>query len=185
MSELPKVAPLLWVLWHHLGANSTVGQPIREYLGIGRSDLLTDGQAKVAQEYGIRRASGNGDEILQVPAYARVACHDEELLRRLERLEAQLAMHARVFDAQLAMHARVFDLVLQQVDVVRHPTGEPAKPAAASARGTLGERVQRKMLKNLGKSWDHTAAEILREVADWVEPHSSDAAAELRMEAGR
>ena len=174
MSELPKVAPLLWVLWHHLGANSTVGQPIREYLGIGRSDLLTDGQTKVAQEYGVRRASGNGDEILQVPAYARVACHDEELLRRLERLEAQLAMHARVFD-----------LVLQQVDVVRHPTGEPAKPAAASARGTLGERVQRKMLKNLGKSWDHTAAEILREVADWVEPHSSDAAAELRMEAGR
>jgi hypothetical protein len=174
MSDLPKVAPLLWVLWHHLGANSTVGQPIREYLGIGRSDLLTDGQTKVAQEYGIRRASGNGDQILEAPAYARVACHDEELLRRLERLEAQLAMHAKVFD-----------LVLQQVDAMRHPTREPAKPAAASARGTLAERVQRKMLKNLGKSWDHTGAEILREVADWIEPRSGVIAAELRMEAGR
>lgn len=174
MSELPKVAPLLWVLWHHLGADSTVGQPIREYLGIGRYERLTNGQAKVAQEYGVERARINGDVIVEIPAYARVAHHPEELLQRMERLEAQLAAHAKVFD-----------LVLQQVDVVRHPTGEPAKSAAASAREALGERVQRKMLKNLGKTWDHTAAEIIRDVADWIEPHSSDAAAELRMEAGR
>jgi len=49
----------------------------------------------------------------------------------------------------------------------------------------LTERVQRKMLENLGKPWYHTAAEIVREVADWIKPHSSDAAAELRMEVGR
>lgn len=32
---------LLWVLWHHQGGSSPVGQPIRRALGIGQFDHLT------------------------------------------------------------------------------------------------------------------------------------------------
>lgn len=35
---------LLWTLYHHQGANSDIGQPIRRALGIGRHDRLTPEQ---------------------------------------------------------------------------------------------------------------------------------------------
>jgi hypothetical protein len=35
---------LLWALYHHQGANSEVGQPIRKALGIGEHDRLTEQQ---------------------------------------------------------------------------------------------------------------------------------------------
>lgn len=42
---------LLWVLWHHQGGNSPVGQPIRTVLGIGRFDRLTDDQVADAKRW--------------------------------------------------------------------------------------------------------------------------------------
>ena len=40
---------LLWALYNHQGANSTIGQPIRKALGIGQFDRLTNEQIEKAQ----------------------------------------------------------------------------------------------------------------------------------------
>ena len=40
---------LLWALYHHQGANSDVGLPIRKALGIGRYDVMTNEQIKEAE----------------------------------------------------------------------------------------------------------------------------------------
>jgi hypothetical protein len=42
---------LLWVLWHHQGANSGVGQAIRFALGMGQHDRMTDEQLAQAKCY--------------------------------------------------------------------------------------------------------------------------------------
>jgi hypothetical protein len=49
--ESSAVAPLLWVLWHHLGANSPVGQPIREYLGMGQFEPMSKEQVESAKRW--------------------------------------------------------------------------------------------------------------------------------------
>lgn len=45
-------AALLWVLWHHQGLGSPVGQPIRFALGMGRFDRLSDEQLIEAKRWG-------------------------------------------------------------------------------------------------------------------------------------
>lgn len=45
-------AALLWVLWHHQGASSNVGQPIRFVLGMGKYDRLTESQIAQAKTWG-------------------------------------------------------------------------------------------------------------------------------------
>lgn len=56
-TELPyEFAPefrraLLWLLWHHQGGKSPVGQPIRAMLGIGQHDPLTDSELAEAKAY--------------------------------------------------------------------------------------------------------------------------------------
>ena len=40
---------LLWALYNHQGGNSTIGQPIRKALGIGKFDRLTSEQIEKAQ----------------------------------------------------------------------------------------------------------------------------------------
>ena len=44
-------APLLWLLWKHLGSQSPVGQPIREYLGMGQFDRMSEAQIEAARGY--------------------------------------------------------------------------------------------------------------------------------------
>lgn len=49
-NELEKLRGLLlWALYNHQGANSTIGQPIRNALGIGQFDALTSDQIEKAQ----------------------------------------------------------------------------------------------------------------------------------------
>ena len=43
------VAVLLWLLWHHQGGSSDIGQPIRAMLGMGQHDHLTDAQVAEAR----------------------------------------------------------------------------------------------------------------------------------------
>ena len=42
---------LLWVLWHHQGGSSKVGQPIRFALGIGQHEHLSDYQIREAKRW--------------------------------------------------------------------------------------------------------------------------------------
>ena len=53
-------ALLLWALYHHQGGKSEVGQPIRQLLGIGQHDHLTNKQ--------IERASKAAHAALERPA---------------------------------------------------------------------------------------------------------------------
>lgn len=43
---------LLWALYHHQGASSEVGQPIRKYLHIGPHSRMTDEQIREAMVAG-------------------------------------------------------------------------------------------------------------------------------------
>jgi hypothetical protein len=45
------IAPLLWVLYHHQGGSSPVGQPIRTYLGMGEHERLTPQQIRAARSW--------------------------------------------------------------------------------------------------------------------------------------
>jgi hypothetical protein len=49
--DLSDAAPLLWLLWNHLGSSSSVGQPIRQYLGMGRFESMSDAQIGAANQY--------------------------------------------------------------------------------------------------------------------------------------
>ena len=49
--DLSKQAPLLWLLWNHLGSQSPVGQVIREYLGMGRFERMTEEQIEAADHW--------------------------------------------------------------------------------------------------------------------------------------
>lgn len=42
---------LLWVLWHHQGGSSPVGQPIRFALGMGRDEHLSEQQIADAKRW--------------------------------------------------------------------------------------------------------------------------------------
>ena len=42
---------LLWVLWHHQGSSSDVGQPIRFALGMGQTEPLTGRQIAQAKRW--------------------------------------------------------------------------------------------------------------------------------------
>ena len=44
-------AALLWVLWHHQGGSSPVGQAVRFALGMGQFDRLTDQQVTQAKSW--------------------------------------------------------------------------------------------------------------------------------------
>jgi hypothetical protein len=50
--DLTNVAPLLWVLWNHQGSQSSAGQPIRRYLGMGQFERMSKEQVEAAASFG-------------------------------------------------------------------------------------------------------------------------------------
>jgi hypothetical protein len=50
-------AALLWVLWHHQGGSSPVGQPLRFALGMGQHGALNDHQVAEAKRWAARTGS--------------------------------------------------------------------------------------------------------------------------------
>jgi hypothetical protein len=70
--DLTSAAPLLWVLWHHLGASSPVGQPIRRYLGMGQHDRMTPEEVVAAKRWA-RRSMGVQDYLDSIPSYSSAA----------------------------------------------------------------------------------------------------------------
>lgn len=55
-------AALLWVLWHHQGSSSKVGQPIRYALGMGQHEHLNDHQLSEAKRWGKLEPKPSKDE---------------------------------------------------------------------------------------------------------------------------
>ena len=58
-------ALLLWLLWHHQGARSDVGQPIRDLLGMSRYEPMSDEQLQIAREWGDRWLRGEEKALAQ------------------------------------------------------------------------------------------------------------------------
>ena len=48
--DLSSSAPLLWLLWNHQGSRSPVGLPIRDYLGMGQFESMSDAQIEAANQ---------------------------------------------------------------------------------------------------------------------------------------
>lgn len=65
MATDPTRAALLWVLWHHQGASSPVGQPIRLALGMGPYDRLTELDVVAAKEWGQLTRTGTDPQPTQ------------------------------------------------------------------------------------------------------------------------
>ena len=59
-------APLLWVLYNHQGAYSPIGQPIRQYLGIGQFEPMTADQIQAA-----KRVNSSASHIVVPPQNCR------------------------------------------------------------------------------------------------------------------
>ena len=59
---------LLWALYHHQGASSDVGQPIRQALGIGQYERMTEEPIAMAKE---AAAFGSNAEVTGVEPKAK------------------------------------------------------------------------------------------------------------------
>lgn len=53
---------LLWLLWHHQGASSPTGQPIRRALGIDKHAPMTEAQIEAGQRFGVGAACTTAGE---------------------------------------------------------------------------------------------------------------------------
>lgn len=60
-----ELAPLLWVLWHHQGGKSDVGQPIRKYLGMGQFERMSDKQIDVAKHWAQSNGQARSREVAE------------------------------------------------------------------------------------------------------------------------
>jgi hypothetical protein len=140
------VAPLLWVLWHHMGGNSPVGQPIRKYLGMGQFERMSKEQVKAAK--------GWGSIPFQVaPANTIAECGgpcEEDF---------------RLCDCGL----------LQQLNPQR-PPATTTEPRFAGLIERVAEAMgpQTQAAQEAGELPYSTARAAIREVAEWLEEQEND-----------
>jgi len=107
-SEVPEFsdsarAALLWVLWHHQGGSSPVGQPIRFALGMGQHERLSDWQLSEARRWGQLRGLAPGACRDTAPAPAEVRAETAETAlaasrEREARMWAVLETWVRAFE---------------------------------------------------------------------------------------
>lgn len=150
-------APLLWVLYNHQGAYSPIGQPIRQYLGIGQFEPMTADQIQAA-----KRVNSSASHIVVPPQNCRQRLKSEGKPYPKSSCEfcGSILSPNRIWrecDAALAME------VSQQ-----------SKPSA----GSLVERVLQKVLDTpspapLSISPNQIRTAIL-EVAAWLRVESED-----------
>lgn len=63
-------AAIAWVLWHHQGGSSPVGQPLRFALGMGQHDRMTDQQIAEAKRFAAWANATTEDFHQRAPAQA-------------------------------------------------------------------------------------------------------------------
>lgn len=97
-------AALLWVLWHHQGGSSHIGQPIRFALGMGQHEHLNDWQVAEAKRWGASCGLGPGDCRDPAPAPAEVP--SQHAGARMGTEEGGEAYTAGYFDGDEAGYAR-------------------------------------------------------------------------------
>ncbi|MBN3832906.1 hypothetical protein [Burkholderia sp. Ac-20344] len=119
-------ALLLNVLWHHQGGKSTIGQPIREMLGIGPHDHLTGDQLTEAKRIEKLVANKAMEDVLQA---------ENDLLRadlkRRSDVEAGHVWHW-IGDGTDALESLNCQVIIKATDL-RALLDAPQPPAPASA----------------------------------------------------
>lgn len=93
-------AAIAWVLWHHRGGSSPVGQPLRFALGMGQHDRMTDHQIAEAKRFAAWANATTEDFHQRAPAQA-VDLAENMLSVLIE--EGVLARNGRVFKKLRAM----------------------------------------------------------------------------------
>lgn len=112
-------AAIAWVLWHHQGGSSAVGQPLRFALGMGQHDRMTDQQIAEAKRFATW--AGVSSEGFQHRSPALAVDHQAALLAeershsetidqrdRCEEVADELADHiARITGVDIGEHSSV------------------------------------------------------------------------------
>lgn len=124
-------AALLFALWHHQGGSSPVGQPIREILGIGRFDRLSDADIDAAKSF----APPPVEAKQQGPGEAT----DADIAAWLERHDLDHAI--RGTDARAAFEdAQTFHMTQAPQVEAKRQTGEAESYALQAALSWINER---------------------------------------------
>lgn len=79
-------AAIAWVLWHHQGGSSPVGQPLRFALGMGQHDRMTDHQIAEAKRFAAWANATTEDFHHRAPAQAVDLADFKALYRAYVRL---------------------------------------------------------------------------------------------------
>ena len=129
---------LMWVLWHHQGGSSPVGQPIRYALGMGRHDPMNEIQVQEAKRWAALTRSESHDfhkrharPIPAEPVNARML----DLLR-----EAEKCISAAVIIEQHAHDEPPYPVSEWDYEAYRLAGDICAAIAAAEARGVTGPK---------------------------------------------
>lgn len=137
-------AALLWVLWHHQGGSSPVGQPIRFALGMGQFDHLSDHQLREAKRWGALPPQAVESAAPQAAEDAWISVNDRLPTLKAEYVHNLLVCNAIYGSREVAMYdgyAKYFDMGstsrLGGHDVT-HWQPLPKPPAAMQPQG-LGD----------------------------------------------
>lgn len=117
---------LLWVLWHHQGGSSPVGQPIRQALGMDAHERLSERQVQEAKKWAAISGAKTNDFHRSEPVNARllealIQCRD----RFLFYVEHHLANGAAV---KAAENDRFVTLANQAIAAAEAQQAGPVRP---------------------------------------------------------
>jgi hypothetical protein len=110
---------LLWVLWHHQGGSSQVGQPIRFALGMGAHERLSAKNIAEAKKWANKTGSITADFHTTPPA-APVQFNEElhQERERRQQLEAELMrMQGRELKLQMALNTPAQPAPVQEPEI--------------------------------------------------------------------
>lgn len=122
-------AALLWVLWHHQGGSSPVGQPVRFALGMGAHDRLSEQQIAEAKRWSAQVGSTTA-EFHRAPADTEAQV--QEVITLVEEYRTASSLASLTLDGCSAGNA-TWQAVLE--------TGESAGAAFAALASAIRRLV--------------------------------------------
>ncbi len=140
-------AAALWSLWHHQGASSVVGQPIRKLLGMGQRERLTDAPGLGAGFKEIEMAENMSLADQAVQALAMVKAMDENLnmehperhaIRNMQRIAKQVIEAGLRSATDLAWQAQDLREMARQIEAADKPHNAKVSGAGTASAGLPG-----------------------------------------------
>ena len=140
-------AALLWVLWHHQGGSSPIGQPIRFALGMGQHEYLSGQQVADAKRWAAVSPAAHEAEKAQAAPVPVVFVRDIAELLGVTVPDVSAALVA------LGHHPRSTNMAIggeEAVSVARHIRAA-AQAAPVAAPSSEGARVWSPDERRIGK----------------------------------